>query len=86
MKNYIKDMKDKNELDNFLNKNCNDGLCYIVSIVFGRAYICSYKYPSIIPYNEYSRAYEHKYYKNGIWYDFPKKTIIKYQNTENGCQ
>ena len=79
-------VKNDIELQKFLKEKCTPALCYVVSIVFGMVYLYSYKSPSKIPYNDYSLAYNHKYYKNGIWHNFPTKTIIKYENTGMGCE
>ena len=73
-----------NELKNFLLQECKKDLCYTVSIIFNQVYLYPYKYASKIPYNDYSISYNHQYYKNGIWYNFPIKSIIKYQNTDGG--
>lgn len=82
MNNQKFQAKNLYELETYLNKICNDGLCYTVSILFGTCYITGYKSPSKINYNEYGGSYNHQYWRNGQWNDFPLKTIIKYQNTD----
>ena len=82
MDNKKIEVKNLAELEKFLSAECNPKLCYTISIVFGMAYITGYKYPSKINYNDYADTYNHQYWKNGIWHDFPKKSIIKYQNTD----
>ena len=85
MKNQsIAGFKNISEVETFLNKNCNTGLCYSISIVFGTVYITEYKSASKINYNDYAGNYNHQYWKNGTWNDFPIKSVIKYQNTDGG--
>ena len=85
MKNTkIEGLKNISELEKVLNEKYNTGFCYSVSIVFGTVYITEYKNPSSINYNDYAGNYNHQYWKNGIWNDFPIKSIIKYQNTDGG--
>jgi hypothetical protein len=82
MENKKIEVKNLADLENFLKLNCNDNFCYTISIVFSMAYITKYQYPSKIPYNEYSNSYDHKFWKNGFWRDFPAKSILKYQNSD----
>jgi len=80
----VEGLKNILDLEGFLNKKYNTGLCYSVSIVFGTVYIREYKSPSKIPYNDYSGNYNHRYWRSGKWRNFPFKSIIKYQNSDGG--
>ena len=76
-KQFIKIMKNESKKDNYV---------YTAHIIFNSLFICKYKYPSKINYNDISNSpIDFKgYWKNGKLYPFPKKLIIKEQNTYMG--
>jgi hypothetical protein len=76
-KQFIKIMKNESKKDNYV---------YTAHIIFNSLFICKYKYPSRINHNDISSCptYFKGYWKNGKLYPFPKKLIIKEQNTYMG--
>ena len=76
-KQFIKIMKNESKKDNYV---------YTAHIIFNSLFICKYKYPSKISHNDISNCLTDfkGYWKNGKLYPFPKKLIIKEQNTYMG--
>ena len=74
------------DVEAYARKHCNDGQCWVISMVFGTAYATPYRYPSAIPYTCYSDTYQfdHKYWRNNAWISFPVRTIRKYESTGLG--
>lgn len=72
----------------YLKQNCNNGRCYVVSVVFGLAYAKAYKNPSSIPYSIIGDAYQFggKYWRDGGWHEFQPHKVVKYQNANLGCE
>ena len=70
----------------FARQHCNDGRCWVLTVCFGKAFAAPYPYPSAIPYSAYGDTdqFGHRYWRDGEWQTFPKKSIAKYENTGLG--
>jgi hypothetical protein len=82
------DINDMTELRQHMKKpEYMDGRYHVVSVVFGKPFVKSYKSVGAIPYNAIGDAGPvGGYFHNGELKSFPQHLKIKYQNSALGMQ